>query len=82
LAISDPIPPVGEPTAWNLGQLYRLLDRRYRDLKQTWVTLNALSIEDADAKLSAPMFDRLREDAELFACFWPSFRERRKGMKG
>ncbi len=30
LAISDPIPPVGSPTAWNVAQLYRLLDRRYR----------------------------------------------------
>jgi DNA replication protein DnaC len=82
LAISDPIPPVGEPTAWNLSQLYRLLDRRYRHLKPTWVTLNARSIQDADTKLSASVFDRLREDAELFACFWPSFRERRKGLRG
>lgn len=78
LAISDPVPPVGQPSAWNVAQLYRLLDRRYRDLKSTWVSLNAASAEDADRKLSAPVFDRLREGAEMFACFWPSWRERRR----
>jgi DNA replication protein DnaC len=76
LAISDPIPPIGDPSAWNVLQLYRLLDRRYRSLRSTWVSLNAVSIEDADAKLSAPVFDRLREGAEMIPCFWPSFRER------
>lgn len=80
LAVSDPIPPVGSPTAWNVSQLYRLLDRRYRALKSTWVSVNALSADDADAKLSAPVFDRLREGAELFPCFWDSYRKvARKG---
>lgn len=78
LAISDPIPSVGQPSPYNLMQLYRLLDRRYRALKSTWVSMNALSVEDADAKLSAPVFDRLRESAQLFPCFWPSYRERPK----
>jgi DNA replication protein DnaC len=78
LAISDPIPAVGEPTAWNITQLYRLLDRRYRHMKPTWASLNALSIQDADEKLSAPVFDRLRDSAEFFKCFWPSYRERAK----
>lgn len=77
LAISDPIPPASAPSAFNLQQLYRLLDRRYRGLQSTWVSLNALSPEDADVKLSAPVFDRLREGAEMFRCFWPSWRERK-----
>jgi DNA replication protein DnaC len=77
LGVSDPIPPAGQPSAWNLAQLYRLLDRRYRALRGTWVSLNALSPEDADQKLTAPIFDRLREDAELVPCFWPSYREGR-----
>jgi DNA replication protein DnaC len=78
LAISDPIPPAGAPTAWNTGQLYRLLDRRYRDLKSTWCSLNAVDVADADAKLSAAVFDRLREGAEILRCWWPSYRERQK----
>jgi DNA replication protein DnaC len=82
LAISDPIPPVGGPTSWNVQQLYRLLDRRYRALKSTWISMNALSLEDADEKLSAPVFDRIRQDAELFPCFWPSYRERSQKRAG
>jgi hypothetical protein len=66
------------PTDWSTSQLFRLFDNRYRNLKSTWATINALSIEDADEKLSAPVFDRLRDNAELFPCFWPSFRERPK----
>jgi DNA replication protein DnaC len=82
LAISDPIPPVGGPTSFNIMQLYRLLDRRYRALKSTWVSLNAMSVEDADEKLSEPVFDRIRESAELFHCYWPSYRERAKKRAG
>ncbi len=76
LGISDPIPPSGKVSEWNTMQLYRLLDRRYRCLRPTWVSVNALSVEDAYEKLSAPVFDRLREGAELVPCFWPSYRER------
>lgn len=79
LGISDPIPPVGQAGAWDLGNLYRLLDRRYRAMKATWVTINAQSADDADAKLSEPVFDRLRDGAEIVTCCWPSYRERRNG---
>jgi DNA replication protein DnaC len=82
LAISDPIPPVGGPTSWNVQQLYRLIDRRYCNMKSTWVSMNALSPEDADEKLSAPVFDRIRQDAELFPCFWQSYRERSQKRAG
>lgn len=78
LGISDPIPPGGKPSDYNLMQLYRLLDRRYRMMRPTWISLNALSVEDADEKLSAPVFDRVRDGAEIVRCFWPSYRERAK----
>lgn len=74
LAISDVTPDAKDPT-WQQGRLKAIIDRRYRELRGTWVTMNALSADDADAKLSAPVFDRLREGAELFRCFWPSHRE-------
>ncbi len=78
LAISDPIPAAGDLTRWSLDQLYRLIDRRYRDMKSTWITINAASPEEADERLSAQVFDRLREGACIIRCFWPSFRERNK----
>jgi DNA replication protein DnaC len=77
LAISDPLPPHGNVGDWNLENLYRLVDRRYRQRQSIWVTLNVATVEEADARLSAPVFDRLRHDAEIFGCFWPSFRERK-----
>jgi DNA replication protein DnaC len=77
LCISDPIPPVGPPSPWNVQVLYRLIDRRYHLRRSTWATLNVVTAEDADAKLTAPVFDRLRHDAELIPCFWPSFRQER-----
>lgn len=80
LGISDPIPPVfdpSKPNAWRAELLYRVLDARYRDCKPTWVSLNAKSPEDADSKLSEPVFDRLQHNAEFVPCFWPSFRERK-----
>jgi DNA replication protein DnaC len=76
LAIADPLPPSGGPTSWNLQQLYRLVDRRYSARRPTWVSLNVDSVEDADRMLTEPIFDRLRESAEIFPCFWPSYRER------
>lgn len=78
LAISDPIPAARSPSPWNVEMLYRLIDRRYRHLKSTWMTLNASTPEEADEKLSAPVFDRLREGAHFFKCFWPSYRERKR----
>jgi DNA replication protein DnaC len=78
LAINDPIPPVGAPTSWNVHQMYRLVHRRYSNLKSTWLSMNAVSIEDMDEMLSAPVFDRICESAELFACNWPSNRRRVK----
>ena len=81
LGVSDPIPPIGDVNAWRIETLYRVLDARYRDGKSTWVSFNTLDPKEADAKLSAPVFDRIRHDAEMFSCFWPSFRERRKDEK-
>lgn len=79
LAISDPTPPVPlKDESWRLETLYRVIDKRYRDMKSTWLTINAVDANDADAKLSAQVFDRLRDGAEMIPCFWPSFRERAK----
>jgi DNA replication protein DnaC len=75
LGISDAIPPAGEASAWNLNMLYRLIDRRYGDMKSTWVSLNAKSEEEADEQLTGPVWDRLQEYAEIFRCYWPSYRE-------
>lgn len=74
LAISDPIPPVGSLGAWDTRSLYRIIDRRYRNLLPTWASVNVKDDADADAKMSEPVFDRLRDHAVIVKCFWPSWR--------
>jgi DNA replication protein DnaC len=78
LGISDLLPPNGDGTAWNQQQLLRVIDARYRRCRPTWVTLNVASAKEAADRLTDPVFDRLRHDAEIFQCFWPSYRERKK----
>ena len=80
LCISDPLPPVGDLSAWNVQLLYRVLDKRYHLLRPTWATVNVAKPTDLDSALSAPVYDRLRDAAEFFPCFWPSFR-REKNAK-
>jgi DNA replication protein DnaC len=75
LGISDPLLAVGDLSAWNTELLYRIVDSRYGNLRPIWMTMNAASEADADERLSAPVFDRLRHDAYIFHCFWPSYRD-------
>ncbi len=80
LGISDPIPPVVDPhkpAAWRTELLFRVLDNRYRDCKPTLMTLNARDPQDINDKLSPPVWDRLKDQAILIPCFWPSFRGNR-----
>ena len=76
LGLSDPIPPTGSVGNWDVQNLYRIIDRRYKEMKSTWVSLNAVNIEEVTKQLSAPVFDRLRHNARIIPCFWPSYRAR------
>lgn len=78
LGISDPTPPEGEATNWNRMQLYRLIDIRYRNGRPVWMTMNAGDQEEAERRLTSPIFDRLQDDAVVLECFWSSYRERSK----
>ncbi len=74
LCISDPVPVGGSLTSWNVDLLYRLIDIRYRRMRPTWMTLNVQTPEEADKCLTPPVWDRLRDGAEIVRCFWSSFR--------
>jgi DNA replication protein DnaC len=80
LAMSDLVSPRRDPTAWQIECLYRLIDHRYRDLKPTWVTLNVANAAEADESLTAPVFDRLKDNAHMIPCFWPSHRREKKSV--
>jgi DNA replication protein DnaC len=75
LAMSDALPAAGDPSRFDVGNLYRLLDRRYRLMRPTWVTINSRSTKDADERLTEPVFDRLCDGGELIHCEWKSYRD-------
>lgn len=78
LALSDPIPPVGEVTPYQRSMLFRVIDRRYRDRKPTWVTANVATRAEADARFGAQLVDRITDGALRLQCNWPSHRADRK----
>lgn len=76
LAISDPIPPVGELTDYQAAFIRDIIDRRYRRCLSTWVTTNIDTREGLIASLTLPVFERLREGATVVFFDWESYRTR------
>ena len=75
LCISDPIPPWGELTAPQVSFMFRAIDRRYRDNKPTWVSMNSSNSKEATKRMSAQLVDRLKDGAICLACNWKSYRK-------
>lgn len=75
LAISDPLPPTGELTPYQRQMLFQIIDRRYRDLRPVWVTMNFGKANDAEERMGPQLVDRLRDDSLALHCDWPSFRK-------
>lgn len=76
LAISDPTPPLGELSEYQRSMLFRIVDRRYRDLRPTWVTINAADSKEAEQKIAPNIVDRLAHGALVLRCNWPSYRRK------
>lgn len=74
LLISDPIPPDTALTSYQAQMLYQVVDRRYRNLKATWATVNAKNKSDLASRLTGPIADRLNHDAAVIQCWWESYR--------
>ena len=74
LAISDLVRPKGDTSDWVTELLQRIIDRRSRDLKSTWATLNVHSGNEAEERLASPIIDRLRNNSLCLRCDWPTHR--------
>lgn len=79
LVLSDPLPPVGELSAFQAANLLHVVNRRYINCKPTIVTVNIASEADAPEFLGPQAWDRLRQGAELLEFRGESFRQRRVG---
>lgn len=77
LIVSDPLPADAKEslTSFQVSTLWRIIDRRYRDLKPTWVTLNVADFAEASRRLSPQIADRLSDGAVALHCDWASFRK-------
>lgn len=74
LAISDPVPPTGNLSAFLKEKLFAVVDERYRNQRPTWWTLNAQNRAEAEERLSIQVVDRLTDGALCIVCDWPSYR--------
>lgn len=79
LILSDPLPPLGDLTAFQSQMLLDIVDRRNVNMKPTWTTINVADQVEADRRLGAPIVDRLMQDALVLTCNWPSYRTERAG---
>lgn len=75
LAISDPVPPFGGLTPYQSSMFFRIVDRRYRDVRPTWLTINCKDRAEAEERIGVSIVDRLGEGAMALPCIWPSFRQ-------
>lgn len=75
LAISDPLPPIGELSEHQAAKLMALIHGRYRQCRPTWCTLNVAGAIEASKRLTAQITGRLRDGSLSLACNWPSHRK-------
>jgi DNA replication protein DnaC len=74
LALSDPIPPSGDVTPFQRSMLFRVIDRRYRDQRPTWITANVADRSEADSRFGVQLVERLTHESLCLPCNWPSYR--------
>jgi len=77
LAISDPVPPFGGLTPYQSSMFFRIIDRRYRDMIPTWITINCKDRKEAEDRMGASIVDRLGHNALAISFNWQSYRAKR-----
>ena len=78
LALSHPIRPSGDVTPFQRSMHFRVIDRRYRDRRPTWITANVAVRPEADARFGVQLIDRLTDESLSQPCNWPSYRAARR----
>lgn len=74
LILSDPLPPKGDPSQYNVDVLMRIVDQRYRDMKPIWLTMNVADGSEAESRLATSVVDRVRDGSLCLECNWPTDR--------
>ena len=74
LALSDPVPPRDELSAYELSILRDVVEHRYSHGLSTWVTTNVDNQAEAQRLFSGAVLDRLLHGATEVFCDWSSYR--------
>jgi len=74
LAISDPSSNGDEITPFQRTFLQDLIDERYRQLRSTWLTINAAGRDGMESVLGVPTVSRLGQDCLAIHCDWTDHR--------
>ncbi len=75
LILSDPLPPMGGLGQHMATMLYRLFEARDARGRVTWVTINVMSDQEADERMSVPTWDRICDRSWKMFCNWKSHRK-------
>lgn len=75
LAISDPLPPVGKLSEYQITSLCNVIDARYSHLKPTWLTLNVANRREAEDRMSPQVVRRIADGSLVIVCNWPPFKQ-------
>lgn len=74
LAISDPVPPRDELSAYEMACIRQVVEGRYSRGLTTWVTTNIRSGEEAKRRLTPAILGRLLDRALELKCEWAGYR--------
>jgi DNA replication protein DnaC len=75
LILDDVLPPGGALTEYQSGNLYRVVNGRYSQMRPTWASMNTASGEEAERGMGCQIVDRLRHGALTLFCGWESYRK-------
>ncbi|MBN1855301.1 MAG: ATP-binding protein [Pirellulales bacterium] len=76
LALSDPVPPRDELTAYELSVLRNVIEKRYSSGLSTWITTNVQNYDEARKLFTSAVLDRLLHGTLELFCGWESYRTR------
>jgi DNA replication protein DnaC len=74
LWISDPLPPTGVLSEFQQTAMFGMIDHRYSAMLPTWLSINVADGDEASSRMGSQTVDRLRHDALVIHCNWPSHR--------
>ena len=75
LILDDVLPVAGVLSEYQAGNLYRVINGRYHQMRPTWASMNVADGSEAEKGMGCQIVDRLRHGALTLFCGWESYRK-------